>query len=151
MKLITNFNFDPLGEEDYLLLDIQNVKLCVQDSIHIGTKLRNLLLKPSTLLPFGDKAVSLTHLKLLVSKVPKDIHGLTRSDISPDDRQNFGSLQKVMETRVINALEAYIIDSDATIEFINICKNTVSSFLDRNLIPTDRIYRIWNALFLLRI
>lgn len=83
--------------------------------------------------------------------MPKDIHGLTRSDISPDDRQNFGSLQKVMEACVTNALEAYNIDSEATVEFINICKYTVSSFLDRNLTPTDRIYRIWNALFLLRI
>lgn len=151
MKQTTNFIFNPLSKEDYLLLDIQNPDLCTQDPTHIGTKLRNLLLKPSTLLPFGNKAISLTHLKMLLLKVPKDIHGLTYSDISPDDRQNFGSLKKVMESRVIEALKVYVIDSEATVEFITICNNAVSSFLDRNLTPTERIYRIWNALFLLRI
>lgn len=82
---------------------------------------------------------------------PKDIHGLVLLDISPDDRQNYKSLEKVMEDRVINSLKKYVIGSEATIAYIIICKNVTSSFLDTELDPIERIYRIWNAVFLLRI
>lgn len=38
-------------------------KLYVQDTIHIGTKLRNRLLKQSVILPMGNYQVSVSHLK----------------------------------------------------------------------------------------
>lgn len=59
-----------------------------EDTAHIGTKLRNCLLKVSILLTFGTKLISLTHLKELLKLAPKDVHGLVRSDISPDDPQS---------------------------------------------------------------
>lgn len=70
------------GEElDSELDSLMNGKISIhrvikiQDTTHIGTKLRNFLLKASVLLPFGNKAISSSHLKLLIEKVPKDIHG----------------------------------------------------------------------------
>lgn len=143
-------NLDLLDVNSYGVLDAHE-HIYIQDYVHIGTKLRNKLLKPSVSLPFGNKAISVSHLKILLDTCPKDYHGLTLSDVSPYDRQNFKSLQKMMEKRVTDCLEAYVVDSEATVIFIDICKNVTSAGLDKTLTPLQRVYRIWNATFLLRI
>lgn len=145
--------FHPLKQDQYdcLIDGLSNDVVLIQDSTHIGTKLRNRLLKPSICLPFGNKIISLSHLKILINNVPKDKHGLVLTDISPEDRQNFRSLEKVMEPRVNNALKKHIIDSEATVVYLDICSKVTSSFLDQKLTPIERLYRIWYSIFLLRI
>lgn len=128
----------------------EDMLLYVQDTIHIGTKLRNRLLKLSGLLPMGDQLVSITHIKTLLTMVSKEIHGLVRSDILPQDRQNYASLEKLMEDRVLNTLKEHVIGSDATQMYLFLCKQITSSYLDEKITPTERIYRIWHALFFLR-
>lgn len=127
----------------------------LQDTTHVGTKLRNLLLRASVFLPFGNSVISVSFLKFLISNdqanVPKDIHGLSKSDILPEDRQNFKSLEKIMEDRVIEALRKYVPGSEATILYIKICKYVTTSFLDPQLAAIERVYRMWYAVFLLRI
>lgn len=150
MKNNVNLSFNASNEEEYSSIQSNSI-IHIQDPTHVGTKLRNLLLKTSVFLPFGDKVISLTHLKLLISKVPKDIHGLTQSDISPDDRQNYKSLEKVMQLRVIDALKKYVTGSEATVVFITIYDNVTSSFLNIELTPIERVHRIWYAVFLIRI
>lgn len=110
MKILTQFEFNPLNSNDYTKL-MEPVELHSQDPTHIGTKLRNRLLKPSILIPLGNKQVSVGHLKMLIEMVPKGVHGLILKDICPDDRQNFGSLEKVMQPIVTKSLEKYIFDS----------------------------------------
>lgn len=150
MRAKTNFDINPLLETAYGLLS--NEEVCyVQDTTHIGTKLRNRMLKASILLPFGNKIISVSHLKILLDKVPKDKHGLVYKDVSPEDRQNYGSLEKVMSKPVLDALKQHVFDSEATIAFLNICRDITSSYLDLKLKPTQRVYRIWHALFVLRI
>lgn len=150
MKTEANFNLNPLVEEEFKLIGAIS-SIFIQDPTHIGTKLRNRLLKSSILLPFGSKAISLTHLKLLLQNVPKDIHGLVPSDILPEDRQNFKSLEKIMENRVIEALKKYVLDSDATIEYLKICRSATSCCMDQKLQPLERIFYIWRTVFVLRI
>lgn len=77
---------------------------CLQDTVHIGTKLRNRLLVISILLPLEFWIITISHLKWLINNISKEIHGLVYSDICPDDRMNFGSLQKMMHQRVLDAL-----------------------------------------------
>lgn len=145
-----NMDFKPTVMGDHIFFSINEI-LYIQDTTHIGTKLRNRLLKASILLPFGNKAISISHLKQLLKLAPKDVHGLVRSDISPDDRQNFKSLQKLMENRVVEALKKYVIDSEATIVYLQMCKNITSSFLEEKLTPDERVYKMWHSVFLLRI
>lgn len=111
--------------------------------IHIGTKLRNRLLKALCILAMGNKIVSNAHLKILLKNVSKNIHGLVQSDICPQDRQNYASLEKVMHDRCIKAMEENIIDSEATVMYLKLCKMITSSFLDENMNVNDRIYNIW--------
>lgn len=64
--------------------DLEN-PFCFQDFIHILTKARNRVLRPSAILPFGNGTVSKTYLKYLIDRVSKDKHGLTATDIDPQD------------------------------------------------------------------
>lgn len=123
----------------------------VQDPTHIGTKARNRLLKPSIILPFGKKQISLGHLKILLNKVSKEVHGLVMSDICPQDRQNFNSLEKLMDDRVIKALILHIPDSEATVLFLKLCKEVTSCFMDPSLSHLERIQRACHSVFVLRI
>lgn len=98
----------------------------------------------------GSKLVSISHVKTLLKNVPKSVHFLVQSDISPLDRQNYASLEKIMTHRVIEALEKNVIDSEATVMYIRLCKQITSSFLDVHMKPIDRIYNIWHAVYFLR-
>lgn len=124
----------------------------VQDMTHVATKLRNRGLKTSIVLPLGNKQISFAHLKILVnSTVPKSIHGLTISDIDPKDRQNYRSFEKITSERVRNALSEYVMDSEGTVKFLEKCHQITSSFMQYDLTPLARVYRIWNAVYFLRI
>lgn len=150
MKLKSNMKINPLNENELKIIGC-NENIFIQDPTHIGTKLRNRMLKASILLPFGKKIITVSHLKCLIETVPKDVHGLVTSDVLPEDRQNYRSLEKVMEDRVLDSLEKHIIDSEATIEYLKLCKSVTSSLLNRQISPLERLYNMWRSVFVLRI
>lgn len=92
----------------------------VQDTIHLILKFRNTWLKPSVHLPMGLTQVSVSHLKMLINNVPKEVHKLVRSDILPDDKQNFRSLQKCYDECVLNALKLHVPESEGTIKLLKL-------------------------------
>lgn len=124
--------------------------LCLQDTVHLGTKLRNRLLVSSILLALGNKLISLSHLKLLINNVTKAEHGLVMKDICPDDRQNFKSLEKMMQKRIYDALSRNIIGSEGTIMYLKLCANITSSLIDDQLKPEERIFKLTYAAFFMR-
>lgn len=148
MKL--NSKFNSLSVRNHSFNNIDTTICFLQDIVHIGTKLRNRLLSAFAVLLIGNKIASISHLKMLINLVSKDVHGLVYSDICPDDRQNFESLQKIMQPNVRAALEKYIFGSEGTVEFIRICQEIISSLYDDDLTPLDRIYLIWRSTFFLR-
>lgn len=121
----------------------------VQDSVHIGTKIRNRI-NNVVELPMGKHKVSVRDLKKLLQK-DKTIHGLCLSDVSPIDRQNFGSFEKITSDRVLNALKTYVPNSQATIKYLKMGRDVVSSYRDFNLKPCDRIEIMWRSVYFLRI
>lgn len=127
-----------------------NTFYCLQDTVHIGTKGRNRLLVASIHLPLGSTLISISHLKLLINNVPKEQHGLVMSDICPEDRQNFGSFQKMMQQRVIDTLTKHIIGSEGTVMFLKICGDVTSSLIDEDLKPEERIYKLSHAQYFIR-
>lgn len=151
MRSKVKFDLEVL-EEECLRKHFENFDgiVLIQDTIHIGTKMRNRLLKPGIVLPMGSSQVALAHIKILLNSVSKEIHGLVLNDICPEDRQNFGSLQKLMHPRVTKSLETHILGSEATVKYLWICDQITSSFLSDELKPIDRIHRIWTALYYLR-
>lgn len=123
----------------------------VQDTIHIGTKLRNRLLKSSIVLPLGNSQISFAHLKILIKNVPKSTHGLTICDIDPKDRQNYSSFEKITSERVRRTLDERVVGSESTVMYLQKCQQITSSFMQHDLLPLERVYRMFNAVFFLRI
>lgn len=123
----------------------------IQDTIHEVLKFRSRFLKVSVLLPMGDKQVSVSHLKLLINRTSKDVHGLVMKDVCPDDKQNFKSMQKVMHPRVLDALIANVPDSQATVMYLKLCSAMESAMNDLDLYPTERIKRMYFSTSFLRI
>lgn len=122
----------------------------LQDTIHLLTKLRNRLLKQYVNLPMGTSQVSVAYLKVLIKTVDKSVHGLVRSDICPDDRQNFKSLQKCFDDRVLNALEHHVPGSNATIMFLKSCREIYSAFYSPHLTPSERVRKLWHTTYFFR-
>lgn len=137
-------------EQNQWFGNAQSTICFLQDIVHIGTKLRNRLLNLSIFLYIGKKVASVAHLKMLLNLVQKDIHGLVYSDICPDDRQNYASLEKIMQPRVRQALKSHVIGSEGTIEYIRICDEITSSLYECDLAPLERVYRLWRSTFFLR-
>lgn len=125
--------------------------IVIQDTIHIATKLRNRLLKLGIVLPMGTHKVSIDDLLKLMSNVHKSVHGLTRTDICPEDRMNFASFQKIVDNRVIEALRKYVEGSEATIKYLQICSQITSCFLETDLAPLERVFKIYYSVYFLRI
>lgn len=142
-------NFDMFPDIDRIKRFNQRL-ICVQDPEHLGTKLRNKILNSSLLLQIGSGVASVYHIKMLLDTLPKEVHGLVLSDIYPEDRQNFKSLVKIMDSRVTEALNNHVVDSNATVMYLTLCHQVTSSFIDENLQPLERVYRIWNALYFTR-
>lgn len=146
MRMNTKFDLTP---------DINTINrfnpnsICVQDTIHIGTKLRNRLINSSVELKIGNRIATVAHIKMLLTH-PKEVHGLVYSDVIPDDRQNYGSLEKIMHPRVISTLKNEIVDSEATVVYLTLCDQITSSFVQTDLSPIDRVYKLWNAVYFLR-
>lgn len=126
---------------------------CIQDTIHIATKLRNLILRTffdKKLLPFGNSFIRVQHLYDLLVKFSKDKHLLTPSTLNPTDRQNFNSVKLITHPRVIKCLR-YVSGSDGTVKFLQLTRDIIDAFMDRDLNPIERIRKLWFAVFLLRI
>lgn len=128
-------------------MERQSEQKFVQDTIHIGTKLRNRILKSSIVLPLGNKQISQSHLKMMIENVSKTVHSLTITDVNPKDRQNFSSYEKITSERVRNALSEHVVDSGATVVYLEKCQQITSCFLQYDLEPLERIYRIYNTVF----
>lgn len=122
-----------------------------QDTIHLANKARNRLLKKDINLPMGKHKVSIHHLQNLLRQVHKSVHGITYSDVFPTDRMNYGSFEKLIQDRVINALKERIPGSEATVQYLLTFRDIINSFLSFDLKPLERIKLIWRSLYFLRI
>lgn len=129
----------------------QDNPICVQDHIHIGTKLKNRLDKPSIILPIGNSSLaSRGHLVALIENVSKDQHDLSLSDINCKDKMNFRSVQKICDPKVVAALHAYVPQSEGTATYLQMIRDVLRSFMDTSLLPLERVEMLWKWVFFLR-
>lgn len=59
-------------------------------------------------------------------------------------------MTKLMEDRVLSAIKNDVADSEATIAYLEMCKHITSAYLEADLKPIERIYKIWYALYFIR-
>lgn len=132
-----------------------NAKLClpatyipIQDTVHIGTKFRNRILNCT--LKMGKYDITINHIASLIESFTKEKHNLCLSTIKLKDRQNFESVMRICDDKVIDLLSS-VSGSDGTILYLKVLSNILRSFLDLRLTPIERIRHIWFAIFVLRI
>lgn len=126
----------------------------VQDTTHIGTKMRNFLLRTvndKKKLPFGDGFIRIDHLYELMNMFSKDVHQLTFSILNPTDRQNFRSALRLCDPKITTLLRNHVKASQATVQYLQIMRDVIDSFMNPNLTPLQRVRKIWYSLFLVRI
>lgn len=135
--------------------DLKNMTpVFIQDTIHIATKLRNLLLRTildAKVLPFGSHFIRIGHLFFLLANFPKDGHQLTATILNPKDRQNFSSVQRMFDAGVLDLLKSKVYGSEATVLFLEMTRDIIDYFLNPNLSPIERVKKIWYPVFLIRI
>ena len=59
----------------------------VQDTAHVGVKLKARLLTPSIVLPLGKYAAGNHHIRFIKMNFEKDQHGLRDKDVDHRDKQ----------------------------------------------------------------
>lgn len=127
----------------------------VQDTPHVGTKLRNAFMKTSKIknkFPFGEKFfIRQDHVKFIMNNFPKDQHELTPTVFDDRDRQNFSSVLRICDPKVTSLMKKYVHESDGTVTFLQILHDVIEAYRNPNISPLERIEKMWYSLFLLRI
>lgn len=144
---------DVIDWNDFFVGDNSNIKTthCTQDHIHIATKLRTRLLKPSIILPMGKHFVSPTDVKSLIEEVGKDEHQLTLTDLDSSGKINYRAIEKIWRPEVLSLLDEHIPDSKATVSYLEACQLAVFSFIDKELTPIQRISDMWYSISFFRL
>lgn len=115
--------------------------------------MRNFLLRTisnGNLLPFGKYFIDWNHLHGLVEDFPKDKHQLTASVLNPFDRQNFRSVLRMCDPKVITLLKSHVKGSEGTVVYLQLMKDIIEAFLDQNLTPLQRVRKMWYSIFIIR-
>lgn len=94
--------------------------------------------------------ISVGHLKSVMQLFTKETHKLCPSILKPKDRQNFDSVLRICDEKVIDLLSP-VDKSDGTVLYLRVLSSILQSFLDLRLKPIERIRKIWFATFILRI
>ena len=122
---------------------------CSQDTVHIAVKLKSRLLKPSIILPMGKYIAGVHHLKLVKSTFKKGDHSMREKDLNHNDKQNFEAVRRITSQSTVNLLKQ-IPDANGTIYYLEIIKCVTNSFLEKEMLPLQRVQSIWYATFFCR-
>lgn len=93
-----------------------------------------------SLLPFGEYFIDWNHLNVLLEKFAKDQHQLTASVLNPIDRQNFHSVLRMCDPKVIALLKSHVKGSEATVLYLQMMKDVIDAFKNQNLKCGDLMY-----------
>ena len=121
----------------------------VQDTVHLGVKLKSRLLTHSQILPLGSYSAELSHLSMLQASFQKEQHNLRYKDLDHQDRQNFNAVVRIIDEKVLTLLGEFA-DAKGTKHYLNATRSIIESFMNKNLTPLKRIEEAWFALFFFR-
>ena len=96
---------------DWFVADFRDdVFIPVQDTVHIGAKIRARLLKRdrAVYLVFGNRVASLSDLEALRRVAGKDKHFLRESDLNPKDKMNYDAVERLCDPRLAELLKIYV-------------------------------------------
>jgi len=121
----------------------------VQDTVHLGVKLKSRLLAYSQILPLGLHSAELSHLCMLQASFQKEQHNLRSKDLDHQDRQNFNAVVRIIDGKVLTLLSEFA-DAKSTKHYLSATRSIIESFMNKNLTPLKCIEEAWFALFFFR-
>ncbi|KAK3932647.1 Error-prone DNA polymerase [Frankliniella fusca] len=95
---------NPLIWCGWYVQDLDQEYSYIQDTVHIGTKMRTRFLKDSIILPMGNYVASPTHLRSIIEDISKLEHGLTYTDLKSADKMSFKAVLRMTDSRVLDSL-----------------------------------------------
>nr|CAH0107495.1 unnamed protein product [Daphnia galeata] len=127
-----------------------------QNTIHEAAKMRARMLRAEKFLAIVNKIASVSHLKSLLQMFGKDVHLLKTEDLNAKNKMNYASCESCANLTqtlitVNNATFFVRIDSEGIQFYLNLMQFVTSSYLDKQLHPEERIYRIWFVVFSVRL
>ena len=140
----------PLIWAGWYVQEVVQSQSFIQDTHHIGTKLKTRLTKPSVVLRMGNYTASSAHLRALIGQTSKLEHRLSLSDLDCADKMSFQPVEKLTQACVIAMLDQ-IPNANATKAYLQIMKDVLEAFLSKDIAPSDRVYLMWRSVFFLRL
>lgn len=133
------FSIDIPKDWTWFFLQTTQLFLFYQDPVHLITKWRNRLFSTTADLCFGIDKITIKHIKELIDddQYTKLDHGLTKSDINPNDRQNFRSCIKIISDDVINLLIDRV-ETNGTVVYLMLLKMLVKAYIDKSTSLNER-------------
>ena len=117
----------------------------VQDTVHLGVKLKSRLLTRSQILPLSSYSAESSHLCILQASFQKEQHNLRSRDLNHEDRQNFEAIVRIIDEKVLALLSEFA-DAKGTKYYLKATQSIIESFMDKNMAPLQRIEEAWFAL-----
>lgn len=125
-------------------------QICLQDTVHLGNKLKNRLFKLSLILPMGQYSATSGDIVKLAAITTKDKHFLNYQDLTLKDRMSFASTMRLCHPRIWALLKNKVPGSDGTQIYLKIIFFAMQSVLSTKLNPLERLYCIWYGVFFMR-
>lgn len=119
--------------------------LCMQDGIHLVTKVRNRLLSETASMSINSQHINVNHLFYIMENYPKIDHNLVKSDVFPHDRQNYSSCVKITSDDVLNLLKE--INAKATYVYLYLLKLIILTYVKSDTDILSRLYYGWIVTF----
>ena len=135
----------PTGWKSWFHVEVEEAVCFVQDTVHLGVKLKARLLTLSQVLPMAKYSALASHLHLLQAMYRKNQHNLCLKDLDHQDRQNFEAVNRIINPNLLALLDS-ILDSQGTRFYFQIMKSIVENYLDHQSSPLCGIEETWFAL-----
>lgn len=98
----------------------------------------------------GDYVCSASHLKIVMDTTGKDVHHLKITDLNGTDKMNFGAVLSICHERIETLLDD-VPASKGTGIYVRLIRYILEAYTDRSISPSERLYRMWYAVFVLRL
>ena len=89
----------------FFFMRTKQIHLCMQDGIHLATKIRNRLLSTIATLSINSHQIHIKDLFFIIDNYSKIDHNLVKSDVFPSDRTKFLVLLKNHVGRCVEFIE----------------------------------------------
>jgi hypothetical protein len=151
MKNMVNFGTISTVFDTSCPVNMTNENVVFQDTPHKTNNMKNCFMDKASNLRMGNFKISTTHFIILMREVPKNVHLLNESEVSNVDRMDFTVIHKIADENICSLLLQKVSNSAGTVEFLKILRNLLDAFTLPGLSASQRVFRAFYALFMLRI